>query len=195
MSVLWRSMNYTCSPCYPSAFRDHRSFPTSTTDRAAIRATFVSRRVESFCIIYRHLLLFSHSFVLPLFLFSSLSSLFSLDRAVLWTVTESTSVIPKMFPTSIHASFNKYICQQPSLELDFNKVIIVSCYRASRELNMQSPSTLASLNPLFFYFITKRVRGRDNAFVDLPSLAFRPYELGSSPRRGMYPNGNFGSTR
>lgn len=40
---------------------------------------------------------------------------------MLWTVTESTSVIPKMFPTSIHTSFNKYIFQQPFLELDLNE--------------------------------------------------------------------------
>lgn len=61
-----------------------------------------------------------------LFLSFHLLRLFALDRAVLWTVTESMSVIPKMFPTSIHASFNKYIFQQPSLELGFNKG--VSCY-------------------------------------------------------------------
>lgn len=44
------------------------------------------------------------SFLSFIFFFFSFCFFFSffLDRAVLWTVTESMSVIPKMFPTSIH---------------------------------------------------------------------------------------------
>lgn len=45
------------------------------------------------------------SFSLYLCLSFRLLRLFALDRAVLWTVTEPMSVIPKMFPTSIHANF------------------------------------------------------------------------------------------
>lgn len=55
---------------------------------------------------YLYLSLLLRSFLVSLFyllfLFFLFFFLFFLDRAVLWTVTESMSVIPKMFPTSIH---------------------------------------------------------------------------------------------